>query len=306
MNFDNSIMKNAIMKYSISYGLETIYELADETKDNFINVIRTPNADIASGKTNQELFNVEMDNDKSELSYMSLLKQYKLHKMYNINHQIPNIINKKNGQILSIQLGETKIELAIPYDIQVICVDNSAYVYTSSTGSEEKDKLYLEIHGSKLDDIGIVIDYSSNTSYVMKGDNIIIDAEFYKSPDIISRFSSQIFDVKNNIIDGIISDTSASSENNKINFFGYRIDIVDENEKVEKIIGISPIPFIIGLDDISYFTEENNLYKIFIIEKDDKENDEVCYNYYISLKPEDVEYVDNFWKDLLKNSELVE
>ena len=304
MNIDHSIMKNIVMRYSTSYNLETIYELADEIKGNFINVVRTPNADIASGKINNEIFNTDMDNDHSEISYLSLLKQYKIHKAYKIDHQIPNIINKKNGQILSLQLGEAKIELAIPYDIQVLCVDNSAYVYISSE-DEEKDRLYLEIHGSVMDDICAVIDYDTNTGYVMRNNNIIIDMEYYKSPELITRFSSEFFDVKNQIEDEIVSDTCASSENNKINFFGYRIDILNDNQKVEKIIGITPIPFIIGLDNILYFTEDHNLYRMFIIEKDDNEKDELVYNYYTSLTPEDAKYVDNFWKDLLKNSESV-
>lgn len=294
----------ALKKFSMIYNQNLNKHTISSNNGDYTEITKAGISDFVNAKYGEDEPKYVLD-DMGELNYYRILQQHKTYKSYNVNHTIPSIIEKKNGQITRIQLGKAKAELAIPEDIVIILVDNSAYIYND-------DKLYIELHGSKTENKYVVIDYYSESYSVMEGDKLILYGEFVETPESLKTFGSDgiaggDFNIEYEYEDGIISDIKVGTNNKYFDtssdtgFFSYRADIMAEDtESVEKVIGIYPIPFIIKDDDIIEFNQDHHLYLTYILEYDEDGELELDCSYYCDLSLSEAMSVNEFWSNLIK------
>lgn len=275
-------------KYTVSYK-----------NGNYTEVTENKDSDWVTTKYGNTDYNYALD-DMGELNFYKILRQHKLYVAYNVNHTIPNIINRKEGQITRLQLGAAKAELAIPEDVSCVCIDNSSYIY-------KDDYLYIELHGSKSENVFIAIDYAGQSTSIMSGkaNELILFADFHEDPEHLRCFGGEHFKIDYIYEGGIVSETKTAFESKQYEFdvFAYRADILDEDENLEKIIGIIPIPYIIKEDDIAVFSQDHLCYMTYIIEFNDDSEVEVYNKYYQEFTPEEAKSVKDFWEGLIKAEE---
>ncbi len=281
-NFSMIFMQD-INKYTIS-----------SKNGNYTEITKTEDSDLVNSKYDNNEYKYTID-DIGDVDFYKLLRQHKLYGAYNVNHIIPNIIERKDGQITRLQLGAAKAELAIPEDIVVVCIENSAYIHVG-------DNLYMELHGSKTEDKFVAIDYCAQNISVMKSGEVLQFAEFSENPENLLSFGSDHYKIEYLYDGGVISDIKIGFENSQYEFdvFSYRADILNEDGTIEKIIGINPIPYIIKDDDIIEFSQDHLLYMSYIIEFNEDEEVEVYNKYYQEFTLVEAESVKDFWEGLIK------
>jgi hypothetical protein len=212
-----------------------------------------------------------------------------------------------------MRLGYAKVELAIPEDIQYIIVDNSAYIFANDPKTNT-NRLSMELHGSKTTNAYIDIDYVEQHSYIVRNNEVIMDVSFDQFPNNIKEYYCVYryylqYQFSDNIITDILVEPQLHSYyyngiNQKNKLFSYRVDIVgDDEETVEKIIGIAPIPFIVTMDDIIIPDSDHYLYKTFIKEYEDDGSLGFEAEYYISYTYDEVDKVQEFWESIVHQDE---
>lgn len=186
-----------------------------------------------------------------------------------MKNTLPAFESYTAGDILNIKFeSKADISITVPEDSHYTYFPgtNSCYIFKDEDieGNMEDTgigDMVNAIYSSKSGRYKLMVDYTCNETFLLdRMDNVISSTKFGNGIYDINVATYKDYGKINYIHTGkdIICDIKKDYENSDL--FCIRVDMLNEDDEVDKIIVIYPIPYLVTLDDLHVFDEETKLY----------------------------------------------
>lgn len=205
------------------------------------------------------------------VTFLDPLFYFKRQFSISMRNTLPAFESYIAGDILNIKFeSKADISITVPEDSHYTYFPgtNSCYIFKDvDLPDNMKDTgigdLVNSIYSSKSGRYKLMVDYTCGECFLLdRMDNVISNTKFGKNIYDINEAIYKDYGKVNYLHDEsdfkIISDIKKDYENSDL--FCIRVDMLDDNDEVDKVIVLYPVPYLVTLDELYVFDEETKLY----------------------------------------------
>ena len=245
------------------------------------------------------------------VTFEDILYYFKRQYSISMRNTLPAFESYIAGKLLHIKFeSKADISITVPEDSHYTYFPgtNSCYIFKDEDIPDNmKDTkigdMVNSIYSSKSGRYKLMVDYTCNECFVLdRMDNVISNTEFNRNIYDIKSALYKDYGKVNYIYDdteqAILNDIKKDYEDSDL--FCIRVDLVNDDDVVDKAIVVYPVPYLVTLDDLYVFIDETKIYCSLEYNANEDGDLELTASTYCILDPEGEKALYTEWIELLE------